>query len=90
MTHEHISPEMIKRQIESTHSYYNLGTEEIIMLRRQGVAEAVITFMQDRRRAGVVHAPVVVPSPPPVVVYERPYYPPPPPVVVGGCYHWHR
>ena len=76
MTQQHIGEETIIRQMESTHSYYNLTTNDIIYMKQQGVSDRVIGVMQGRRAPGpgLVHGRpvrtvyVVEPAPPPVAV----------------------
>lgn len=92
MTHQHIPEDIILRQMDTTHSYYNLQVADITYLRQNGVSDRVIGVMQSRR--------------PPMVQYVRPvggavyvYEPPPPPVSVGvgigynvghrRHHHWH-
>jgi hypothetical protein len=84
MTQQHISDDIIIRQMESTRSYYNLRPEDITYLKSQGVSDRIVYVMQSRRGGGNA-----------VVVQGAPYYvvdPPPPPVRVGvGIgYGWGR
>jgi outer membrane protein with glycine zipper len=76
MTQQHISEDIIIRQMEVTRSYYNLRPEDITYLKSQGVSDRIIYVMQSRRGGGGA-----------VVVQGQPYYlvdpPPPPPVRVG-------
>jgi hypothetical protein len=76
MTQQHISDEIIIRQIEVTRSYYNLHPEDIGYLKSQGVSDQVIFVMQSRRAGGDA-----------TVVQGRPIYvvepAAPPPVAVG-------
>lgn len=74
MSQQHISDDIIIRQIETTNSVYQLTAGDITVLRQQGVSERVVGFMQTRR-PGVA----VVQPPPPGVVYVQQ----PPPVAVG-------
>lgn len=88
MAHNHISDDLIIRQIETTNSTFLLSTQDITYLRSQGVSERVVGFMQARR--GGPPAPVVVRPVRPVYVVEDPA-----PVSVGvGIYsgprYYHR
>ncbi len=48
MTQQHISDELIIRQMETTRSIYNLRPEDISYLKSQGVSDRVIYVMQSR------------------------------------------
>ena len=52
MTQQHISEDIIIRQMEVTRSYYNLRPEDITYLKSQGVSDRVIYVMQSRRGGG--------------------------------------
>ncbi len=86
MTHNHISEEIIIRQIDTTNSAFQLTSDDIVYLRSQGVSDRVIGFMQARRVAQVQ---------PVRQVREIYYVEQPPPVAVGfgfssGPYYGHR
>ncbi|HZZ82391.1 MAG TPA: hypothetical protein VFE62_28085 [Gemmataceae bacterium] len=66
---------IIINQINTTRSYFNLTTNDIIDLQNQGVSQGVISYMQSRRPTAVIVQPA------PAVIYGPP--PPPPPFAVG-------
>lgn len=80
MTHQHVGDRIIIQQMATTYSNFEIRPEDITYLKQQGVSDAVIMAMQERR------------SPPPgpyrvrpaggVMVYE-PLPPPPPPIAIG-------
>lgn len=49
MSHKNISPEIILRQMELTNAVFNLSVDDIIELHDQGVSDAIIRAMQERR-----------------------------------------
>jgi hypothetical protein len=69
----HPADEII-RQMDSTGSWFNLSTHDLIELRQQGVSDQVIAAMQVRRAPPPVHVRprgevvIVEPAPPPVSV----------------------
>jgi hypothetical protein len=83
LTQQHMPPQMIIDQMQTTNSYYNLTAEDLIYLRQNGVSDAVISVMQARRPPPVVQTV----RPAGVVVYD-PYPPPPVSVGVGFGYGW--
>jgi uncharacterized protein YcfJ len=93
MTHQHFPEDVIIRQIDSTHSYYNLTVPELTYLRNHGVSDRVIGYMQGRRPPVVQHT-RPLPAGSRVYVVE----PEPPPVAVGigfgtgwcGPHYYHR
>ena len=69
-----VPPDQIIRQMDTTGSWFNLTTADLIELRQQGVSDHVIAAMQARH------------TPPPVMVRPRGevvVVEPPPPVSVG-------
>jgi hypothetical protein len=72
MAQQHISDDIIIRQIHTTGSVYHLTPYEIQYLKSQGVSDRVVMEMQSRRAA-------IVPARQTVYVVD----PPPPPVSVG-------
>lgn len=71
MTAAGVGAEVIKRQIEATRSRFELSPEEIIRLKRAGVADAVLTAMID---SGERHDPSAGNGVPPYSGYD-PYDP---------------
>ena len=49
MAQQQISDGLIINQIRSTGTTYNLGKDEILYLKQQGVSDAVVAEMQSRR-----------------------------------------
>ena len=77
LTHDHINDRLIIQQMDTTYSNFQVRAEDITYMKQQGVSDAVIMAMQQRR------------TPPPgyrngppggFVVYDAP---PPPPIAVG-------
>lgn len=83
MTQQHISDDLIIRQMEVTRSYYNLRPEDITYLKSQGVSDRVVYAMQSRRGDGTA---TVVQGRPVVIVEHAP----PPPVAVGFGFGYGR
>jgi hypothetical protein len=80
MSRQGIAEETIIAQIQSSGSYFQLTSADIVELRQQGVSERVVQTMLSTRR------PVVRPR---AVVYEEPVYVvSPPPVSFGVGYYW--
>jgi hypothetical protein len=77
MAQQHISDDLIIRQMEVSRSYYNLRPEDISYLKSQGVSDRVVYAMQGRPGGGGA---TVVQLRQPVYVVEPA---PPPPVAVG-------
>src|SRR5262245_41472664 len=57
LTQQHIPPEMIIQQIQTTNSFYALTADDLIYLRGNGVSDTVIAVMQARRPPGWVPPP---------------------------------
>jgi len=73
LSQQHVPPDMIIQQMQTTGSFYRLTADDLIYLRGNGVSDQVIAVMQTRQ-------PVVVAPAQRVYVYD-PY--PPPPVGIG-------
>jgi hypothetical protein len=86
---------VIINQIRSTNSVYQLTTEDVERLNANGVSQAVIIEMQNRRGDCPPRTRyIAVPAGPPPVIYAAPapviYAPPPPPAVgVGVIFRGH-
>lgn len=86
------SDDVIINQIQTTGSTYDLSTEDLRMLRANGVSDAVIKEMQNHRPnayrrpryVAVPAGPPVIYGPPPPVYFVAP---PPPPPVFGVGFH---
>jgi len=86
------SDDIIINQIRTTGSTYDLSTEDLRMLRANGVSDTVIKEMQHHRpnayrrpRYVAGPPPVIYGPPPPVYIVAPP--PPPPPVAFGVGFH---
>ena len=83
-------------QVRESGAGYNLSSDDLVYLSRNGVSSAVIMELQSRKGQPVAVQPVVYTRPAAVYVHD-PYwcYPPPPPVSVGvgfgfGRFHHHH
>ncbi len=66
--------EIIIQQIDSTHSIFNLSTQDIFFLQDQGVSRNVISFMQTRRGPRAVMVEQSRPVERVVIVEQPPQY----------------
>ncbi|MBX9678481.1 MAG: hypothetical protein K2X38_06930 [Gemmataceae bacterium] len=90
LAQQHVSDEIIIRQIETSYSRFQLTAQDITFLKQQGVSDRVVGAMQVRRAPPPYG---YAPPPPGAVVIVEPSHPP---VAVGvgfgisggGGHHW--
>jgi hypothetical protein len=90
MTHQHVDENLIIQQIRSTGSTFNLTSQDVVLLKQNGVSDRVVHEMQSRSYQPVGAPPVVL-APAPVyrevtVIHGAP---PPPRIHFGIGYHHH-
>ncbi len=78
MTQQKVPDQIIVNQMNSTGSWFDLRTDDILYLRQQGVSDYIVSQMQVRRGPTAVYV-----QPRPRYVVVDPYGPPPPPIGVG-------
>lgn len=86
LTHQHIPENIIIQQIRSTGTAFNLTTNDIILLKQNGVSDGVVHEMQSRNyKTGPV---MVAPAPIYKQVTVIHHEPPPPRIHFGIGYGW--
>jgi hypothetical protein len=77
MSQQKVPDQIIVNQMNTSGSWFDLKTDDILNLRQQGVSDYIVSQMQVRRGPTAVMVPRRV-------VYVDPYAPPPPPPVGVG------